>query len=199
MSAFEDEFRRRRQDLDSLQTTALALTEHGATPLVEPALKRLNRRWQDLRSQLSRYNSPAAASSSSSSHPRGLLACGGGPGRASSGGGPEEEDGVCGGAGQWMEEVLRLLGQVGVLQQRLKSGEPRGEGAGVQLDVQNTQLKALEGEMVSLQPAVSEVERQRDSALRYATGQEASALRELTAQLADQWAALHSAFTDRQQ
>ncbi|XP_076445085.1 dystrophin-like isoform X2 [Babylonia areolata] len=200
VQAFEDEVRRRRQDLDSLQTTALALTEHGAAvPVVEPALKRLNQRWQDLCSQLTHYkpsSSPSSASPRGSIHDRASSAGWSGGGGGDSGAGVEEE---VGGAARWKEEVLRLLGQVGVLRQRLKSAELSAEG-GAHVDVQNTQLKAVEGEMVALQPAISEVERQRDSALRFApTGQEASRLGELTSQLTDQWTALHAAFSDRQQ
>ena len=59
--------------------------------------------------------------------------------------------------------------------------------------------QTVEREMTSLEPAVREVERQRDSVLLRATGEEASRLRELTSQLTTQWTTLNTAFTDRQQ
>ena len=115
LQAFEDEVRRRRHDLELLQTSGMALAERGAGPLVEPELKRLNRRWQDLSAQLTRHKAAAAVSISDA---------------ASDSGGPED----------LLQTVLRLLEEVGALQQRLRSWELSTQDFS-QLQQQDQQLK----------------------------------------------------------
>ena len=120
LQAFEDEVRRRRHDLELLQTSGMALAERGAGPLVEPELKRLNRRWQDLSAQLTRHKAAAAVSISDA---------------ASDSGGPED----------LLQTVLRLLEEVGALQQRLRSWELSTQDFSTQdfsqLQQQDQQLK----------------------------------------------------------
>ena len=115
LQAFEDEVRRRRHDLELLQTSGMALAERGAGPLVEPELKRLNKRWQDLSAQLARHKAAAAVSISDA---------------ASDSGGPED----------LLQAVLRLLEEVGALQQRLRSWELSTQDFS-QLQQQDEQLK----------------------------------------------------------
>ena len=69
----------------------------------------------------------------------------------------------------------------------------------MEMTVMVVAVQTLEREITALQPAVREVERQRDSLLLRATGEEASRLRDLTSQLTTQWTSLNAAFTDRQQ
>ncbi|XP_076466610.1 dystrophin-like isoform X3 [Babylonia areolata] len=206
IEAFEDEVRRRRHDLDTLQTSsAVAIRERGAAPLVDPQLQRLNQRWQDLSAQLARYKVSNTTSSSSSLRPAPLPDVTDHVSKTSyslvstAGGGGEGGDDGGGGTGEWwVQEVLRLLGHVGLLQQRLRSPELSSQDF-TQLEVQGAQLQAMEREMVSLEPAVLEVERQRESRVVVSgDGEVATRLVELTTQLSTQWATFSAARADRQ-
>ena len=79
--------RRRRHDLELLQTSGVALAERGAGPLVEPELKRLNKRWQDLSAQLARHKTVAAVSISDAASDSGGSRGPAAGGAASAGGG----------------------------------------------------------------------------------------------------------------
>ncbi|KAK7483284.1 hypothetical protein BaRGS_00025451, partial [Batillaria attramentaria] len=206
--AFEDEVRRRRHELDNLQLGAASLTDRGAGPIVEPELKRLNQRWLDISSQLAQYKQPSQSSPSSSS-----------PAKAgdntSSSGGDNPDSTITRttfnvvstsisrtttssrSPGQFLQDVLKLLSQVGELQQRLRTPDLSADDFSL-LDQQQAQLKAIDGEMVALQPSVEEVERQKDDVISQTSGDEAARLRDLTSQLHTQWTTLAAAYKDRQ-
>ncbi|XP_070191463.1 dystrophin-like isoform X2 [Littorina saxatilis] len=205
IEAFEDEVRRRRHDLETLQSSALSLTDRGAGPVMEPELKRLNQRWQDLSSQLDRYKvqaSPRPAASITEvtdSMARSDYSV------ARSDYSVERSDYSMVSASpeadrvaRLFPEVLRLLEQVGLLQQRLRSPEMSSEDY-TKLREQEAQLKAIDGEMSALHPAISQVERQKDSILMTSSGDDVNRLRDLTSQLSTQWATLSVAYSDRQQ
>lgn len=141
---FEDEVRRRKQDLDILHQNSLALAERGAGPVVEPELRRLNQRWLDINSQLAQFKQTPHS-------PPG--------GQSAENGGLDSPDNTitrttynvvttsvsrttssAKSPGQFADEVLRLQGQVADLQRKVGALETGSEDYG-QLDAQDVLLK----------------------------------------------------------
>lgn len=58
LQAFEEELKRRQRDLDTLRQQAQPLHDKGASALVEPDIDRLQRRWQDVNSQVAMVTYP---------------------------------------------------------------------------------------------------------------------------------------------
>ncbi|KAL8624968.1 hypothetical protein ACOMHN_039855 [Nucella lapillus] len=206
IEAFEDEVRRRSHDLDTLQTSsALAITDRGAAPMVERPLHALNQRWEDLSTRLAAFKASLPSSLTPTLTPTftPLPDVTNHVTKTSSFSSYSFQNAVSPitshSGGEEGEEVLRLLGQVGLLQQRLRSPELSSEDF-TQLDVQNAQLKAIEGEIVALHPAVREAEeRQRERGPLVSLSEDHRRLQELTSQLTTQWGTLNTAHGDRHQ
>ncbi|XP_041352153.1 dystrophin-like isoform X2 [Gigantopelta aegis] len=196
IEAFEDEMRKRQREMESLRQQVVALEDSGAKAIVSPELQKLERRWQDMSSQMMRYRQPSVTNGD-------LL------------------DGTSGGNShvtrtsfnvvsttvtrtaanvrsptQFILDIQKVLAEISEIQKRLDSHELHGSDF-EEFQKQEQILLAVREAIDKVRPKIEELDAQKQDALCQASNEESARITDLMVQLKGKWTQVSEGYRER--